>query len=118
MVISIVGGNQYSGSSGVGGNQYSGSSGVGGNQYSGNSSIGGNQYNINVNQFIALLTSYGFYPCINKQTRVSKASATIIDHIWVNDVDMVSKSGILLLDVSDHFSSFICYEGIIERNKD
>ena len=31
---------------------------------------------------------------------------------------MVSKSGILLLDVSDHFSPFICYEGKIERSKD
>lgn len=72
---------------------------------------------INVNQFITVLTSYGFYPCINKPTRVSKTSATIIDHIWVNDIDMVSKSGILLLDVSDHFSPFICYEGKIERSK-
>ena len=44
-----------------------------------------------------------FIPVINKPTRVSKTSATIIDHIWTNDMHNYSFSGILYTSVSDHF---------------
>lgn len=67
-----------------------------------------NTSNSKVKQFISTFYSYGFYPCINKPTRVQNRSATIIDHIWINNVQIVLKSGILLTDVSDHFAPFIC----------
>lgn len=43
----------------------------------------------NVKLFINLLASYGFYPCINRPTRVNKRSATIIDQIWTNSLTFV-----------------------------
>ena len=72
----------------------------------------------NVKTFIDLFTSYGYYPCINKPTRVSKQSATVIDHIWTNDLETVSKVGILLTDVSDHFAPFLFCKGYSRVSKD
>ena len=53
-------------------------------------------------------TFYGFSYCslINRPTRVSSHSATIIDHLWTNCTNLSSNSGILLTDASDHFSPF------------
>ena len=64
----------------------------------------------NVKLYIDLLISYGYYPCIDKPTRVCNKSATIIDHIWTNSLDIVSSGGILLTDVSDHFAPFLITE--------
>ena len=66
-----------------------------------------NNSDINVKAYINLLASYGYFPCINKPTRVNKMSATIIDHIWINNHGIISNSGILLTDISDHFLPFI-----------
>ncbi len=71
-----------------------------------------------VKTYINLLASHGYQPCINKPTRVNKSSATIIDHIWTNNNDIISQSGILLTDVSDHFSPFICCQGTSSRAED
>ena len=43
---------------------------------------------------------------IRKPTRVSSSSATLIDHIWTNDLT-VSQSGIIRYYTSDHFPVFI-----------
>lgn len=46
-----------------------------------------------------LLYSFMFYPTIIKPTRVTKTSATIIDHIWTNNLEAYQSSGI---NISDH----------------
>ena len=63
--------------------------------------------NRNTKTYTDLFTSYGYYPFINKPTRVSTHSATVIDHIWCNNTDMVTGGGILLCDISDHFATFL-----------
>ena len=42
---------------------------------------------------------------INRSTRVTATSATLIDHIFINDVDNLSHcvQGILVTDISDHY---------------
>lgn len=58
-------------------------------------------------EFIENMYSHSFIPLINKPTRVSNVSATLIDNIYCNDVhsNQVFK-GILYTDISDHFPIF------------
>lgn len=54
------------------------------------------------NQFF----SHTFFPVINKPTRVTKISATIIDHFWTNNMHNYNFSGIIYTSISDHFPVF------------
>ena len=57
--------------------------------------------------FINIMFSYSFVPVINKPTRISNKSATLIDNIFVNDIDAAHFfHGILFTDISDHFPLF------------
>ena len=64
--------------------------------------------NKNVCDFLDLFFSYGFIPLINRPTRITNHTATIIDHIYTNNYNVDSKllQGILITDVSDHFAIF------------
>ena len=59
------------------------------------------------NKYMNLYAEHGFIPIISRPTRVTEHSATLIDHIFVNNIDAVSKSGILTLDMSDHMAPFV-----------
>ena len=52
--------------------------------------------------------SHSYVPCINKPTRVTRRSCTLIDNIFCNTIaeDTKNVSGILYNDVSDHFPVF------------
>ena len=64
--------------------------------------------NTKVKNFIDLMFSKGMLSVINKPTRVSKGSATCIDHIYTNSfVNKEQLSGIITTDISDHFPVFI-----------
>ena len=73
-------------------------------------------YNINLlnvdnhlptSEFLDTLFSYSFYPLINKPTRVKGDSATLIDNIFSNNMDINNLSnGIFYVDISDHFPIF------------
>ena len=74
-------------------------------------------FNIDINKaasnsFLHNLSSCGFHPTINKPTRVTSNSTSIIDNIITN-VNNISDSvevrvpGILLTEISDHFPIFI-----------
>lgn len=67
--------------------------------------------------FVDRLSSYGYYPCIRKPTRVFKRSATLIDHVWTNNIDIVSGTGILMTDVTDHFAPVIHCKGKNDKVK-
>lgn len=61
-----------------------------------------NLFNLN-NQLTNLLDSYGFFQVINEPTRVTQFSSTLLDPIYVNDLDMVINSGTINADhISDH----------------
>ena len=53
------------------------------------------------------LTSHGFCPVISRPTRITEASASLIDHIFVNNITQVTKSGIITVDHSDHLAPFV-----------
>ena len=50
------------------------------------------------------------FSLINKPTRVSNTSSTIIDHIWSNYYLNVKNSGILYSTITDHFPVFAVFD--------
>lgn len=60
----------------------------------------------NTQHFLNLLYSFSYFPVINKPTRVTELSATIMDHIWTNDMNGYKSSGISYNSISDHFPVF------------
>ena len=66
------------------------------------------QYDTNntVQNFIDMLSSQSFYPNINKPTRITESSATLIDNILTNDLHNHT-AGVLISDISDHLPVFL-----------
>ena len=58
--------------------------------------------------FLDSLYSYNVFPLITKPTRVTRESATLIDHVLTNNFDINSKhvQGILCTSISDHYAIF------------
>ena len=60
----------------------------------------------------------GFLPTITKPTRVTPTSATLIDHIYTNNIISEFQSGIILTDVADHFGTYhITYDNMINKTE-
>ena len=61
-------------------------------------------------EFLYAIYSYNVYPLITKPTRVTATSATLIDHILSNNIDISSghTQGILHVctSITDHFATF------------
>ena len=70
------------------------------------------KYNISnpVNDLVSLFTSYNLFCSINRPTRVSDSTASIIDHIWTNDITHLIKAGIIHSEISDHFPIFSSFK--------
>lgn len=67
-------------------------------------------------EFLELMYSFSFFPMINRPTRVTNLSATLIDNIWINELNEKLTSGIFYTDITDHFPMFsINYNYKIEK---
>lgn len=58
--------------------------------------------------FLNMTYSLGCIPLITHPTRITSNSATLIDHVYTNNITDLGKSFILITDVSDHFSVVVC----------
>ena len=56
--------------------------------------------------FFLCLQSYNLLPTIDRPTRVHNNSATLIDNIFINNLENIVISGNIVSDISDHFSQF------------
>ena len=58
--------------------------------------------------FLDIMYSNGFRPVINRPTRVTAETATIIDHIYTNDLNAtrMTAQGIRVTDITDHYPVF------------
>ena len=65
-----------------------------------------NQTNNVTNKFLHCLYSLCMFPLINKPTRITNHSATLIDNIFTNAFGISHNSGILVNDLSDHLPIF------------
>ena len=58
-------------------------------------------------EFFNTLASFGYLPTITKTTRFSENKLSLIDNIFTNNLDFVTRSGIIYSDSSDHFPIFV-----------
>ena len=58
------------------------------------------------------LLGYSVKCCINKPTRISVSTKSLLDHIYTNDFNRSLFSGIALCDISDHLPTFIFIKDI------
>jgi hypothetical protein len=59
------------------------------------------------NIYFQTISGNGFVQTIHKATRIVNRSHSLIDHILTNDCMEIIKSGTVILDISDHFMTFI-----------
>lgn len=59
------------------------------------------------NDFVDLMYASAFYPLINKPTRITANSSTLIDNIFHNSYSNDQLAGLLYSDVSDHLPIFV-----------
>jgi hypothetical protein len=57
-------------------------------------------------EFVELMFANHFTPLINKPTRVTERSATLIDNVYCNQANHESLQGILITDITDHYPIF------------
>ena len=57
--------------------------------------------------FLDQLFSFGFYPRIDRPTRITDTSATLIDNIFTNVHNSELTSGVWIADVSDHLPVYV-----------
>ena len=54
-----------------------------------------------------MLFSNGLYPLIDRPTRISNESSTLIDNIFTNQTKKKTTNGVLINDISDHLPIFM-----------
>ena len=57
-------------------------------------------------QFIDNLYALGFSPLIDKPTRITLNTSTLIDNVFTNETESIIKSGLAISDISDHLPVF------------
>ena len=73
--------------------------------------------NSKVKEYLNIVSQNLLIPMINKPTRVSKSNATIIDHILTNSfLNTDCSTGIIKIDISDHFPIFLISNEKISEN--
>ena len=74
------------------------------------------EHHSNTKHCLDLMYSQGLYPLIDKPTRITDISATLIDNIFTNEMRNNITCGILFNDISDHLPIFALCEYQIRRN--
>ena len=72
---------------------------------------------LRTNEYLDSIFANGFLPLISKPTRVTTSSATLIDHMYTNDIASSHHSGIIINDVADHFGTFCIFQGKLKKSK-
>ena len=57
--------------------------------------------------FVNKMFSIGYKPLINKPTRITAYSSTLIDNIFTNELDLKHRSSVAIADISDHLPIII-----------
>ena len=63
-----------------------------------------------------MLTSNSFFHIINVPTRVTKSSATLVDHTLTNSLNSNITPGVIRYDISDHFPIYAIFSNF-QKNK-
>ena len=72
----------------------------------------------NTTHHVDTMFSLGLYPLIDKPTRITAYSATLIDNIFTNELDSTISSGLLINYISDQLPTFaICKYKDVQRTQ-
>ena len=61
--------------------------------------------------------SLGLIPCIDKPTRITSYTNTLIDNIYTNNIHHGIYSGLLINDITDHLPVFIICPNHVQRHE-
>ena len=61
-------------------------------------------------RWTGILNSYNLTQIINQPTRITSATSTLIDHIYVSRLEFVHYSGVLNITLSDHLGIGLCWK--------
>ena len=68
-----------------------------------------------VQTFLNLMFRHGLIPTVNKPARVTRNTATAIDHIIINSViNAEFKTGTIKTDICDHFPVFFILKCVVD----
>jgi len=70
--------------------------------------------NHQISNYLNEIYSLGATVAINKPTRLTDSSATLIDHIYTNNLRKNVPAGILIYEVSDHLPVYIVFKEVIK----
>ena len=71
-----------------------------------------------VQNFVNLMFRHGLISTINKPTRVTRNTATAIDHIIINSViNAEFKTGTIKTDISNHFPIFFIFKCVVDSTE-
>ena len=59
-----------------------------------------------INEFLNTFFNYSMYPLIDRPTRITPTTATLIDNIFTNVFTHDIKSGVCVYDITDHYPVF------------
>ena len=59
------------------------------------------------NEYLDNIITHRYLPVITKPTRICSSTATLIDHIYTNDILSTHHSGIIITHVTDHVGTFL-----------
>ena len=72
--------------------------------------------NKHIKDFIDNIYQFGYHPLINKCTRITYTSKSIIDNIYTNNNNIPFINGLLMSDVSDHLLIIVLYKNHVNIN--
>ena len=65
------------------------------------------QKSISVADYCNNFIEHGSYSLIAKLTRTTAGSATLIDNIFTNDINNITRAAVIISDVCDHYPIFV-----------
>ena len=68
--------------------------------------------------FINTMYSNNLFPLITKPSRITTETATLIDNIFTNKIELNIKAGLLLHDLSDHLPVFAVLQNVLRIKKE
>ena len=70
-----------------------------------------------ISEFINIMYSNHLCPLIDKPSRITTETATLIDHIFTNRIEDKVVGGLFIRDVSDHLPVFAIFPNLFTQKK-
>ena len=72
--------------------------------------------NYTINEFLSMFYNHNMFPLIDRPTRITPTSATLLDNIFTNVFMHNIKAGVIISDVTDHYPIYHITKSSLIRN--